>query len=505
MWLLDLINFYQLYNNIWIIFKITILSIVIFYYLFFIMNKIIKIIKFLLIIISLSFIIVFFFPRETYKEFGEYAWFLLILVMFVRPLKDIFQRCRIFSFLAKFRRELWILVWVFWLAHGIGAFMDQMILINYSKSYIELFLDPYVWNYTGYMFWWILAGIVSIPLLMTSNGLSVSILWKHWKTLQRFSYIMFVLVGLHIYFIKKDIWPLIILWVWILLWGVAFIKNKKKQKNTQTGPKWFCVPCGYIYDENIWDPDGWILPGTPFEDIPEDRRCPVCGVGKSDFILLESEIEKNQAQIVWLNYLTPNVIELQIETQKKFPFTNGQFMTFIFQDEEWLFHRSYSIANNIWNRYIFLIKIKENGRAGKIWPYFTVWSYIYFTHISWKFQLLYTKNPKVFIATGTGLSPIYNMILNTPENISKKLYFWVATKKDMFYEDKLRECKNIEIHLFLSKEEISWYHFWRMDFSQCDFQRDTEFYICGNPWLVEETKKSLQKKWFQKIFTEEFY
>jgi predicted ferric reductase len=46
-----------------------------------------------------------------------------------------------------------------------------------------------------------------------------------------------------------------------------------------------------------------------------------------------------------------------------------------------------------------------------------------FSNISGKFQLLNTNNPKVFIATGTGLSPIYNMILNTQENISKKLYF----------------------------------------------------------------------------------
>ncbi len=313
------------------------------------MNKIIKTIKLLLIILSLSFIVVFFFPRETYKDFWEYAWYFLILVMFIRPISDIFPKCKIFSFLLKFRREFWILVWVFWLAHGIGSFMDQMILLNYSKTYIELFLDPYVWKYTWYMFWGILASIVSIPLLITSNGLSVSVLWKHWKTLQRFSYVMFIFVGLHIYFIKKEIWPLIIIWVWFILWVIAFIKNKKKLKNTSPGPKWLCVPCWYIYDENIWDPDGWIPPGTRFEDIPADWRCPVCGVGKSDFILLDSEIEKNEAKILWMHYLTPDVIELQIETQKDFSFVSWQFMTFVFQDKEGEFNRSYSIANKVWN------------------------------------------------------------------------------------------------------------------------------------------------------------
>jgi ferredoxin-NADP reductase len=43
--------------------------------------------------------------------------------------------------------------------------------------------------------------------------------------------------------------------------------------------------------------------------------------------------------------------------------------------------------------------------------------------ISGKFVLKNTQNPKVFIATGTGLAPIYSMISNTPAEISKKLYF----------------------------------------------------------------------------------
>ena len=31
------------------------------------------------------------------------------------------------------------------------------------------------------------------------------------------------------------------------------------------------------------DPDGGIPPGTPFEDIPDDWFCPVCGARKRDF------------------------------------------------------------------------------------------------------------------------------------------------------------------------------------------------------------------------------
>lgn len=47
--------------------------------------------------------------------------------------------------------------------------------------------------------------------------------------------------------------------------------------------KWVCVPCGYVYDPEVGDPDGGVQPGTPFEEIPEDWVCPVCGVDKSLF------------------------------------------------------------------------------------------------------------------------------------------------------------------------------------------------------------------------------
>ena len=52
--------------------------------------------------------------------------------------------------------------------------------------------------------------------------------------------------------------------------------------------RWLCEACGLVYDEARGDPDGGIAPGTRFEDIPDDWRCPVCGVGKQDFVPIEA-------------------------------------------------------------------------------------------------------------------------------------------------------------------------------------------------------------------------
>lgn len=44
-----------------------------------------------------------------------------------------------------------------------------------------------------------------------------------------------------------------------------------------------CDICDWVYDEKHGDPDGGIAPGTPWEEIPDDWVCPVCGAGKDDF------------------------------------------------------------------------------------------------------------------------------------------------------------------------------------------------------------------------------
>ncbi len=47
--------------------------------------------------------------------------------------------------------------------------------------------------------------------------------------------------------------------------------------------KYRCKICGYIYDPAEGDPDGNVPPGTPFENLPEDWKCPVCGAAKEEF------------------------------------------------------------------------------------------------------------------------------------------------------------------------------------------------------------------------------
>jgi rubredoxin/flavin reductase (DIM6/NTAB) family NADH-FMN oxidoreductase RutF len=67
----------------------------------------------------------------------------------------------------------------------------------------------------------------------------------------------------------------------------APIYIEEKKEAVAKMAKYECTVCGYIYDPELGDPDGGIKPGTPFEKLPDDWVCPVCGAAKSEFEKIE--------------------------------------------------------------------------------------------------------------------------------------------------------------------------------------------------------------------------
>lgn len=51
--------------------------------------------------------------------------------------------------------------------------------------------------------------------------------------------------------------------------------------------KYQCPSCPYIYDPAVGDPDNGIPAGTPFEELPYDWVCPLCGEAKEAFAPIE--------------------------------------------------------------------------------------------------------------------------------------------------------------------------------------------------------------------------
>jgi len=50
---------------------------------------------------------------------------------------------------------------------------------------------------------------------------------------------------------------------------------------------YMCVICGFVYDEAQGFPAEGIAPGTRWDDVPLNWKCPECGAGKEDFEMIE--------------------------------------------------------------------------------------------------------------------------------------------------------------------------------------------------------------------------
>ena len=59
---------------------------------------------------------------------------------------------------------------------------------------------------------------------------------------------------------------------------------KEKTLAEQAPPSYECRACGYVYVPSKGDNQGNIPAGTLFTELPNDWRCPVCGVRKTQFV-----------------------------------------------------------------------------------------------------------------------------------------------------------------------------------------------------------------------------
>ena len=66
-------------------------------------------------------------------------------------------------------------------------------------------------------------------------------------------------------------------------------------KGTEGNRAYQCSICGYIYDPAAGDPEHGVPAFTPFEELPPDWTCPVCGAGRELFTKVETKASQSGA------------------------------------------------------------------------------------------------------------------------------------------------------------------------------------------------------------------
>lgn len=194
------------------------------------MNKIIRYVSWVIILLLLWVI----FLKTNHKwdyvvPFWLSAVLFLVLVMYVRPLKDLFPKVDLFQFWNENRRYLGWLMAIFAIIHWVLKVL-QFKWFTPNKSWWEIVNLPFVSDYTWFIFWWIISAIVLVPIFLTSNSLAVQKLWKKWKLTQRLTYLLMVTVTIHLFLNPSmlSFVPLTIFILWLILWILAYFKSKKK-------------------------------------------------------------------------------------------------------------------------------------------------------------------------------------------------------------------------------------------------------------------------------------
>lgn len=225
--------------------------------------------------------------------------------------------------------------------------------------------------------------------------------------------------------------------------------------------------------------------------------------------------------------LTYNVFEMVFEAENELTMKPGQFITFLIENIWW---RAYSILKLEWKRIILIIKKRELNEWWRWWSKIicelNIWESLRGVWPAWHFLLRESSNNKLFIWTGTGLVPLYNMInfeLQNNKNTKIKFIFWVRVEEDVFYINELEKLKlkypNFEYFMYISRvkdlykfklnydENIinSWYT--TNHLSKENIKNFQEVYICWAHTMIESTVEKLKNLNFKEnenIFYEKY-
>jgi len=209
-------------------------------------------------------------------------------------------------------------------------------------------------------------------------------------------------------------------------------------------------------------------------------------------------------------YLTENkrflLIKLELVKPDRIEFEAGQYVSV--KINEVGERRSYSIASTPDNNHGFSLvaEMVAGGRGSEYWQNIKVGAEVELLAPLGKFMVRGIKEKLLFVATGSGIVPIWGMLhdllINKKETRPVRLHWGMRSEEDLFWVDNLErlaeEHPNFVFDIVLSKPSEDWGlcsgHV--QDCLNRDFASesliDWEGYVCGSQKMVESTATTLQ-------------
>ncbi len=131
---------------------------------------------------------------EFSAELGHIGLYLFIFVLYISPLRIILPEFKILAKLLVYRRQFGIATFYVLAFHGIGLIISLNIFSQ---------LPTILKNFTNTLTWGIIALIILFFPYITSNNISIKLLKKNWKQIQKLVYLAFVATIIHTFLIEE--------------------------------------------------------------------------------------------------------------------------------------------------------------------------------------------------------------------------------------------------------------------------------------------------------------
>lgn len=216
--------------------------------------------------------------------------------------------------------------------------------------------------------------------------------------------------------------------------------------------------------------------------------------------------EKIQSKVIEIRNITESTYILRLE-RNGFEFKAGQYLVLNVPGESKA--REYSIYSAEQDDFIeLLIKEVNPGELSRELKYLKVGTKVLiagpFGFFILKDEVIQKKQPVVFVATGTGISPFHSIILSNPDLdyriIHGVRYKYEAYEKEHYTPERHQLCSSRENGIgfkgrvtdFLKTESIN---------------KKALYYLCGNSAMVDEVTDFLETQGLpaENIKTEVFF
>jgi all-trans-retinol 13,14-reductase len=181
----------------------------------------------------------------------------------------------------------------------------------------------------------------------------------------------------------------------------------------------------------------------------------------------------------------PNIFEVELDCEVNLnDYEPGQYLNLLFDPGV---YRSYSIASYKANSIKLIIQILPGGATDRFFHHSNIGVSIDCMGPIGRFNLISSNKKKLFIATGTGIAPILPMLKQLKYKNCELIYGAKTIAEDI--SSHFLTTTILQLHLCLSQEKKKDIYFGRVTDFYREFSQkylNCEFYICGNPNMVQE-------------------